>query len=476
MFLAAAFAADPADQIVSLSVTWQAWEPGQPWQKTNPSTRWANATVVQGKGGAPWLLTSAQVVENAMLVRVRKHGAPGESIATVDVVDREANLALLSVAEPGFFDDLSTARLARKPATSGDVSIVRWKENQLEATQGRVSRAVTFESPTGVLGYVGLRVSTDLTAGGWAEPVFVGKQIVGMTTGQSGSEASVVPSRFIGEWLDDIRRDGRPHDWAGDIGISAESMRSPELAAWLGTGAPEGILILDVNRGGSACGVLKRRDVLVTVDGRRLDADGNVKDPLYGLLSWEYLLAAHRPGDEVPVRVIRDKKPIDLVLKLRSYTAASWLVPANRIDPPPYLMAGGLVFRELDESYRAGAPELRIVADTRRRSQTPEQRRVVVLASVLADPYTLGYHAAGDLMVEQVDGHPVDSVADVVEALKTPVDGFHVVTFHPNPRMAELVLDAADFDAATRRIAASYGVQSLYRAGTPPPDLGPPCD
>jgi hypothetical protein len=471
LVLASALAAGPADQVVSLSITWQAWESAQPWQKTNPAARFAQATVVPGRG-APWLLTTAQSVENATLVRVRKHGEPAEWIATVAVVDREANLALLSVDDRRFFEDLRPVKLARKPVAQGDVSIVRWKDNQLEATEGRVARATTFDVPTGVLEYVGLQVTTDLVGGGAAEAVLVGSELVGVASAQARSEATVIPATFIGPWLEAVRTSGTPPEWVGDIGVSAQSMRSPALASWLGTGEPRGILILDVARGGSACGVLERRDVLVSVDGRALDADGNVKDELYGTLSWEYLLSRHHAGDTIPAQVIRGGKTVDLQMPLLSYPASSWLIPAHRTSPPPYLMAGGLVFREFDESYQAFSPELRIVADTRRRSQTPERRRVVVLASVLADPYTLGYHALGDLMVETINGKSVGSLADAQAALASPSGGFHVIALHPNPRVSEIVLDAAEFAAATDRIAANYGVYDRYRAPTPPPDLG----
>lgn len=95
---------------------------------------------------------------------------------------------------------------------------------------------------------------------------------------------------------------------------------------------------------------------------------------------------------------------------------------------------------------------------------------------VLPDPYNLGYHSLADLWVEQVNGQAIDSVEDVLEALKHPINGYDVVRFHPNPRIAEAVLDAANLEAATQRIAAAYGVPETYRAATPPPDIGAVCE
>ena len=464
------------DQVVNLIVTSQAWDGAQPWTKTTPSVRNAHATVVSAGPKGPFLLlTQASVVENATLVRVKKHGEPTETLVRVVTVDREANLALLTVDEPGWYRDLRPARLAARPPMEGEVTFVRWKGNQLEATQGRIARAVTISSRTGVARLVGLRVSTDLAAGGWAEPVFSGGALVGITMGQDGSEAQVVLSDFLRGWLQETAAADGPRGWIGELGVSVQDVRSPALAGWLGLEAPQGLLVLDVAQGSSACGGLARGDVLLAVDGRDLDADGNVKDPALGLLWFEHLLARFHPGEALPVRVLRDKQVLDLQLPLRRFTADAWLIPAGRLDPPPYLMAGGLVFREYDESYSARSTELRIVFQAERKGQKPDRRRIVVLASVLADPYNLGYHGLADLMVETVNGRRVDAISDVAEALTHPVDGYHVIGFRPNGRISEAVLDAAAAEEATRRIAESYGLIETWRAEVPPPDLGPPC-
>lgn len=462
------------DQIVTLSVTTQNWEPTQPWMKTNPVRRSAQAVMVAA-GGDTYLLTTAKMVENATLVQTKKHGEPNEVLATVRYVDREADLALLSVEEPSFFSDLAPVRFTRRPVGEGTVAIGRWKESQLEVSEGRVARASTFNSPTGILSFAGLRVTTDMSAGGWAEPVFVGGRLAGLSLGQSGSELSVMPADFIEHWLKAVVQEGQVPRWVGDLGISAQAIRSPALAQWLGLEAPAGILVLGVQQGASACGSLQRGDVILAVDGMPLDGSGSVRDPLYGLLSYEYLLTHHVPGGTLDLSILRDHQRQELKLPLRSYTGDQWLIPVDRIAPPPYLMAGGLVFREYDESYTARSVELRIVSLDSQTAQTPSRRRVVVLASVLPDSYNLGYHALSDLWVEAVNGQPIDGLDDVQAALAHPVQGYHVFTFHPNPRIAEVVLDAATFEAATRSIAASYGVPEVSRLGAPPPDLGPAC-
>jgi S1-C subfamily serine protease len=293
-----------------------------------------------------------------------------------------------------------------------------------------------------------------------------------MTLAQDGSEAQIVGAEFLRGWLQESGTQGRTRDWIGDLGVAEQDLRAPALASWLGLDAPRGLLILSVEQGSSACGVLRRGDVLLSVDGHELDGDGNVRDPVRGLVAFEGLLAEFHPGEELPVRILRDKKVLDLRIPLRHYTGDSWLIPHGRLDPPPFLMAGGLVFREFDESYTARSTELRVAFQTARKAQQPERRRIVVLGTVLPDPFNLGYHQLSDLRVVAVNGQGVDSVDEVRAALQTPKDGYHVVEFQPNGRMNQLVLDAQGFEDATTRIAENYGLLETFRPSVPPPPLG----
>jgi S1-C subfamily serine protease len=476
LFASLAFGANGlSQQVVSLTITWQTWETAQPWSKTSPSSRKTQATVVSTAKG-PALLTTAQMVDNATLLRATKNGDPNESLAHILYVDREANLALVTVDDASFYDDLSTVRFAKKPSAEGDVVIARWRENQFESTQGRIARASVIDSATGVLDQISLRVTSDLSGGGWSEPVFVNNALVGVTTAAAGSELTVLPSDFVASWLGEVAKTGSVRPWPGSLGLGVQEIRSPYLADWLGLTETRGVMVLKVAQGSSACGTLKRGDVILAADGQPLDGDGNLRHPLYGLLHFEHLLSLRHVGDTLPLSILRDGKPMEISLTMRAYNGGHWLIPVDQIGAPGYLMAGGLVFREFDESYPSRSAELRIVSQLQRTAQTTNRRRIVVLQSVLADTYNLGYHGFGDLPIRMVNGQEIDSLVDVVEALKAPVDGYHVFTLIPNLRIAEIVLDAATFDDATLRIAESYGIPSTYRAPAPPPELGGACE
>jgi S1-C subfamily serine protease len=470
----AASAADPrGEHVVTLLVTAQSWDPGQPWVKGPPGGRGGSATVVPTPAG-PRLLTSASMVTDATHVRVVKGGSSEEVPVRVDTVDREQNLALLAVDAPGFFEDLRPARLARRPLTEGEVTLVRWRGSQLESAEGRLSRPTVIDSATGVVDMVALRVNSGLSGGGAGEPAFRGKELVGVAFGKLGEELSVVPAEHLRAWIGQVQAGGAP--WSGMLGLSTQSLRNPALVTWLGLDRARGVLVTQVPRGSSACGVLRRGDVLLSLDGLPLDADGNAPHPVYGPLYHEQLLALKRDGERVPIEVWREGQVQALELPLRAFTGAHLRVPEDLDQPPSYLMAGGLIFRELGDGHPARSPELRVEAALGPMDPDDPGRRVVVLAGVLPDPYNLGYHGRGDLPVVRVNGQLVDGLDDVAAALRAPQGGFHVIDLRPSQGPFEVVLDAEGLDAATRRIAAAYGLPEVQRLGPPPPPVGPPCE
>jgi hypothetical protein len=459
-------------QIVNLNVTAQQWDFAQPWAKASPVKRSAYATVVQTPAG-PALLTAATMVQAATVLQVTKNGSNLESTARVLVEDREQNLALVTVDAPGFYDDLRPARFTKKPLTAGDVTLARWRGSQVETATGRVARPTVIDSASGVTDMVTLRVSTDMANGGAGEPAFRRGELVGVAQGQLGSELSLVPAGHLEAWLRTAGADDRP--WVGTLGLSEQPVTSAVLVDWLGLDKARGLLITSVPQGSSACGQLRRGDVLLSVDGLPLDGEGNVEHPIYGRLYYEYLVGQRREGDRLPVQIWREGKAVDLQLPLRSYRGEHWLVPTDQPGPPPYLMAGGLVFRELSDSTPTRSTELRLLSGLQRQAQREGRRRIIVLSQVLPDPYNLGYHGQSDEAVDKINGQPIDSIDDVAAALAAPVGAHHIIELWPNPVLMTVVLEAAGLEAATARIAEAYGLPSPLRLAPAPLPLGPAC-
>jgi hypothetical protein len=259
------------------------------------------------------------------------------------------------------------------------------------------------------------------------------------------------------------------------------------LTTYLGmSGAPRGVLVTTIGRGGSACGVLRERDILLSLDGHDIDASGYYEHSRYGLLRFTNIPSeGHHAGDVLPAEVWRDGRRVRIDLPLRPARSETDLVPDRRPDVrPAYAVLGGFVFRELDGPYlRSWGNEWRKMAPLQLQVWTwlfaddpaPGRRRIVVLSSVLPHAYNLGYHDLSDLIVKTVNGRPVDSISSVIEAFAHPEGGYHRIDLLPGGPVNEVILDAATYEAANAEIAEGYRVTTPLRPEAPLPDLGPAC-
>jgi hypothetical protein len=468
--------------VVSLYVTHQGYDQYRPWVKLYPKHRQAFAAVVEG----PALLTSADMVEDATLVRLGRFGDARRWDARVIHSDPEIDLALVAPEDAGFFDGLKPVRFASSLPTAGVVRSVRWKNGQLETSEGRVARIEVSKNRYSNE-HLFLRVRTDVAGGGWSEPVFHAQELAGLTSSQDKDQrAKIFPPEILSAYVENARS-GAYRGFAS-LGIVWQYNRDEAQADFLGSNSPpRGVVIRGTHTGSSSCGVLLPRDILLALDGYEIDGLGNYEHPVYGRIRFTHIaMDGHRPGDVVNARVLRDGEVLDLPIELRTNPSEGRLLPWRRsAAAPAYVVAGGLVFRELDGGYlrlwgdewKQRAPfELSHRFYLEPNAQTADRRRIVILSAVLPDAYNLGYHDAAGRIVEHVNGFPIDSIGDVERAFEQPREGFHTIRLDPNGERREIVLDAAEFAAATERILDHYGILEASRSASDPlPELGPVC-
>jgi hypothetical protein len=456
--------------IVSVRVTGQDWNWREPWEKQAPWTRTVTGLVVPGRK----ILVASTAFGNHLLVEAQKLGSEERSVARVELVDQEGPLALIAVDDPAFWDGLAPLPLAERAPGEGDVAILRWQRSGLlDAYPGTVRQVRSGRHGLSQTSLLTLEIGSGTDGLGESEVVVAKGRVAGLVTGRAGDAYAALAAPVLAQFLEGAAKG----DFRGfaRAGLAWQDLTNPALRESLGLAPGEtGIRLTRVLAHGSAGGVLKPGDVVLELGGARLDPTGYYEHPLYGRMLFALLFSdGRRPGDTMPVKVLRDGRRLDLQLTLRAMRPEEDRVPAYVFGHgPDYVVLGGLVFEELTRPYlgawgdwaRRAPPRLLVALDREPEEGGAEPRRVVLLSSVLPDAANLGYQELRDLIVERVNGREVRCLADLREAFASPQGRFHVVDLLPGEPTARLVLDAVEAEAARARLRDAYGVEKLDSA------------
>ena len=452
--------------VVSLKVTGQEYDWKAPWGKLAPWTRACTGLVVPGK----LILVTSDCVGNATLVEVQKLGEERRYGARVKLADHEGALALVESEENELWQGLVPLPLAADAPLDGDVTVHRWlASNQFETARGNVRQVRSEDHGYGRVPLLTLDVTSNIQGGGTGEVLMARGEVVGISSSKADDVLLAIASPVLRQFLEGARR--APYPGFARHGFASQKLLNPALRRALGMRPEEaGVLVNRVLPQGSAATALEPNDVVMAIDGFKIDASGQVDHPRYGKQFFGLLLTlGHFPGDSVDVKVLRKGERRTVKMKLVTMPPQSDKIPAYVVDQPPdYLVRGGLVFQNLTYSYlatfgdwrRRAALPLTIATDLEAVWPTPGEPRLVILTNVLPDPVNLGYQDERDAIVSAVDGHAVGTLDDVKKALDgPPPDGrFHIVEFRQGQNSRRMVLDAAEMNAADARIRERYGM------------------
>lgn len=466
LFPLIAWAQSPvSDRLVEVITTRQEYDPFLPWRHGSPEWQ-SGYGILMGDGS---VLTTETLVRNARLVELRRAQSGTRIPATIRIADPQVNLALLTTADrkAGDLDLLPVEPLIQ---TNSALRMIQFNESrQIQEGSATYLHATMAPLPSGP--YAGLRVTlmTDLTLNGEGAPVMAGEALAGLVMESSSSSRMVdaIPGHTIARFLADTAS----NFYAGvaSAGILWSPLIDTFKRNYLGAASFEGgCVILSVISNSPTAAALQTDDILLEWDGHELDSLGFYEDPDFGRLDLSFAVKGRRrPGDQVPVRILREgsETNVNLVLAARP-DSEQWIPEAIDEVRPGYIVDGGFVIREVTGRYilaqgERGDTRLQHLYRTQRHVPPEPGARVVILASLLPDPINRGYPALRDEIITHVNGEPIRNLGSVFDILSR--DG-HLYRLTLQGFGTDLVLDPSEMDAANQRIARQFDLQRLtYR-------------
>lgn len=459
--------------VIRVNVTNQPWDFTRPWGKRPPFSRRAVGTVLAGGR----VLVTAELVGNANFVEFETPEGGQKVPASVDVVDYEANLALLKTDDAEFLKAFKPLEVA--PAAVGDVLSV-W---QLEATgnllvtKATMTTAEVVPYPVDNSPLLIYRLTTPLQFrdSSFTLPVIKDDKLAGliMRYDTTTNNADLIPAPVIQHFLTDAAKP--PYKGFPRSGIVSAQTRDPQFRRYIGLngGISGGIYVTDVIRGGAAeAAGVQKGDVIFRIDGHAVDQDGNYRDSDYGKIASAHIASTkHFDGETVKVTLFRKGETKDVELKLSHRPVESYVIEPYVIDrAPKFYILGGLVLGELSRQYLREfgndwlkkAPEQFVYFDRQQNELFKDgPKKLVFLNRVLPSDLTVGYEELSQLIVKKINGVELQSLNDVPGALTKAVDGLHKIEFDGEPTV--IYLDAAQVAASEGAFMQKYRLPALKR-------------
>jgi PDZ domain-containing protein len=459
--------------LVRVNVTGQSYDYFRPWQKKAPfSKRALGAVLSKGR-----VLVTADLVANQNYVELERAETGEKTAARVQVIDYEANLALLEPTEKTFLDGITPLEITADTVV-GD-RLAAWQlepTGALLATEGLVTTVQMMQYPIDVGEFLTYRISLPMQyrENSYTVPLVKNNKLAGLLLRYDSRSQllDAIPAPIITHFLKEA--DSQSYRGFPSAGFAFFPTRDPELREFSEEkGKAGGVYVTNVEPNTPAMKAgLQVGDIVTAVADREIDENGNYVDPLYGKIEFTNLLSAHAySGDVVPFRVQRNGKPIQLNVTLEHRDAKDYVSPPYNFDQPPrYYVLGGLIFQELSRQYlkewgptwERSAPQRLVYFDHFQSELFQEgNRRVVILSQVLPADSTIGYDDLAYLTVTKVNGKEIKSLDDLAEAVKQPIGGFIKIETEEDPKQIEL--DAAQVAAEAPNLQENYGISALQR-------------
>ena len=456
--------------VVKIYVTVQQEDFLQPWQSRPPASGNGSGFIIKGKR----IMTNAHVVSDARFIEVQREGESKKYPATVAFIGHDCDIAILQVKDESFFAHASPMTFGTAlPDLNDSVLVLGYPMggDRMSLTKGVVSRIdYSLYTHSTVDSHLAMQVDAAINPGNSGGPVLFNDKVVAIAfQGIMGAQnlGYTIPLPVIEHFLKDIE-DGT-YDGYPELGVEHLETSNPALRADLGLPAASGgVVVVYVDPFGAGAGILKPRDVLLSIDGHSIAEDGSVSLDNNNMEYSEFV-ERKQCSDRIFFTVWRDHKTEAVVVPLKR-KVDPFLFRQTYDQKPEYLITGGLVFAPLSRGYLVtlgndlNTPAAQRLLYASRYAKLDNlirnKKQFVVLTSRLPHPINTYCSSQLNQILASVNGVPIQQLSDIPAGLKKSTGGFHVFRFEGNDN--PLILDARQMDEADGDILAQYNIPAPF--------------
>ena len=375
-----------------------------PWN-SNIKRSHGSGSIISGNR----ILTNAHVVADETFIEVKRYGQTQRYEAEVEFISHQADLALLKVKDKTFFEGTKSLELGVIPKVRQEITVYGFPMggNSLSVSTGIVSRIEHNRYEHSKEIFLSIQIDAAVNPGNSGGPAISDGKIVGVVMQQISKSQNIgylVPTEIIKHFLDDVK--DKKYDGFAHIGIGTQKMENETLRGIYAMQKDiTGVMVMDISKKSSAFNILKKDDILLSIDGHSIQNDGTVEFLEQQFTSYKYYVDRKQLGDSVVFQVLRDAKIIELEVKLMNIADDNLLVNTLAHDVmPEYFIYDGYVFTPLTRNlFNGNRSTLLKLREAAGEWATDEKEEVVILLKVLADKTNRGDHNFALWIVDMVN-------------------------------------------------------------------------
>ena len=297
--------------VIQLTVVQQEYDYVNPWKKTQMSRGSGSGFVIAGNR----ILTNAHNVSNYRYIEVKKQNVAKRYPAKVDFVGHDCDLAIVSVYDPAFYNDMAPLEFGPLPKVNSTVQTCGFPlgGQTVSVTKGVVSRIeVGIYSHTQADTHLLVQTDAAINPGNSGGPLIdLEGKVVGINTAiysrNGGGHIGIgfaIPVNMAKAVYTQLIEHGNVT--RGYLGVTIQDLTA-DLALSFGIKDTKGVLVSQVLSDSPAEKAgMRQGDVIVSLNGKPVDTAAALRNEI----------AMTAPGTSLKVGVIRDGKTKTLSVKV----------------------------------------------------------------------------------------------------------------------------------------------------------------
>lgn len=445
------------------------------------------------------IITNAHVVAGAIYVEVQVANDVKKYKATVFHVNHNCDLAVLKVEHPTFWKKVRAVPIGSTPAPMEKIEVHGFPVGGegFCVINGTISRSENSHYTHSQQKLLNTQVSAPINPGNSGGAVIKQGEVVGVVHQElcdAQNIAYIIPASILKHFLHQVDTGvtGFPN-----LNITIQKMENAWLRSHFGMSKKQsGIRVVRIPYLSPADVHLKENDILLEINGVKINNNGTVFSKEFGTIDWDVLISHCHIGDMVYFKLLRDGKIIREKVILNTELNDLNIINALEFNKPPtYILVGGVVLiQPITKNF---------LQDTQRNwpesSKKIAGQQLLIINIILKTDHSRGYEECSGEIVQSVNERIVHNIYDVVEAVEEWDGDCHEIetTSHKmivipnlsreetlellsvydiaNDRSPDLISPAIPelwFDEiGSDRRALLFSEMGLKRPGTPIPDM-----